>query len=447
MVEEAINHFHELLAGPFADDAQQRLDSATERYQLRFGTRAVCNVLRPFFIEQSHYEEVMCESRLVLRAIRKLGRRLLADSQLRSQLNLSPDEERLIGIEPGYSDADSIGRLDAFLDAAGGFRFVEYNAESPGGLLYGDCLSEAFLEMDVVREFAKTYPVNRIPIRPRILAALLDCYRQWGGRNHPQIGIVDWRDVSTKAEFEVCREYFEEQSFRTGIFDPEELELRGGHLWCGDFRIDIVYKRVVIGELLERCGGRHLLIRAAEERAACVVNSFRVQMLFKKSLFALLDDPQTATLFDASEVRAIAEHVPWTRLLREGTTIYNNQRVDLLDFVSRSRELLVLKPSGEYGGRGVTLGWECDDERWQQAIKDALDASFVVQERVELREEVFPRLLNGRLELARHFVDFDPYSWPRDEVAGAGVRLSSSALLNVTSGGGSAAPLLVINQP
>lgn len=447
MIEEAINHFHSLLEGSVADDAQQRLDSATERNQLKFGARPVCSVLRPFFIEQSQFEEVMRESRLVLRAIRKLGRRLMEDSQLRSQLSLTPDEERLVAIEPGFSDADAIGRLDAFLDATGGFRFVEYNAESPGGLLYGDCLSETFLAMEVVREFAKTYPVSRIPIRPRILATLLDCYRQWGGRNQPQIGIVDWRDVSTKAEFEVCREYFEEQGFRTGIFDPEELELREGHLWSGSFRIDIVYKRVVIGELLERCGARHPLIRAAEERAACVVNSFRVQMLFKKSLFALLDDPQTATLFDANEIRAIGKHIPWTRLLREGGTTYNNRRIDLLDFVSRSREQLVLKPSSEYGGRGVTLGWECEDERWQQAIKEALGASFVVQERVELREEVFPRLLNGRVELGRHFVDFDPYSWPRDEVAGAGVRLSSSALLNVTSGGGSAAPLLVINQP
>ena len=444
MTQDAIEYYHSLLNGALADDAQARLDSGTQRYDLKFSTRPICTVLRPFLITTVQYEEVMRGSRLVLSAIRKLGRVLMADSNLRAQMDLTADEEQLIAIDPGFAAPDASGRLDAFLDSQGGFHFVEYNAESPGGLLYGDVLSEIFMEMEIVRRFGQLYPLRRIPIRPRILETLLACYREWGGQVHPQIAIVDWREVGTRAEFEICREYFERRGYRAIIVDPDELEYREGSLFVGPFRIHLVYKRVVSGELLDRGGINHPLIRAARDRVVCVVNSFRVQMLFRKALFALLDDPVNEHLFDREEVAGLRGHIPWTRRFREGFATYEGRRIDLVEFVASNRERLVLKPNSDYGGRGVTLGWECDDERWREALKNALGASFVVQERVELLKQSFPSMSDGEIRFTERYVDFDPYTWRGEEVAGAGVRLSSSALLNVSAGGGSAAPVLIV---
>lgn len=446
MNADAIAYYHDLLSGQLAVQAQSSLDAATEHFSLRFGSRPICTVLRPFLVTATQYESVMRDSLQVLSAIQKLSQALMSDAKLRQRMELTADEEEIIAIDPGYKNADASGRLDAFLDSRGGFSFVEYNAESPGGLLYGDVLSETFLQMEIVRQFARRYPVRRVPVRPHILSTLLGCYKAWGGSNHPQIAIVDWSDVSTRAEFEICREFFGTQGFRTIIVDPEELELRDGMLWAGDFRIDIVYKRVVTGELLERGGLNHPLIHAARDHAVCVVNSFRVQMLFKKTLFVLLDDPETEVLFSRDEVSALRRHIPWTRRLQAGFTNYHSQRVDLLDLVAASRERFVLKPSSEYGGRGVTLGWECTAEQWQCALKEALGSSFVVQERVEVLQEPFPSMVDGNIELARRYVDFDPYTWSGNLVDGAGIRLSSSALLNVTSGGGSATPLLILSE-
>jgi uncharacterized circularly permuted ATP-grasp superfamily protein len=182
------------------------------------------------------------------------------------------------------------------------------------------------------------------------------------------------------------------------------------------------------------------------ERSVCVANSFRVQMLFKKATFALLDDPANERLFTPEEVAALRRHIPWTRKLREGHTTYRGRKVDLLEFAILHRDQLVLKPNGDYGGRGVTLGWECTEEKWRQAIDDALGASFVVQERVEVLQQTFPTLINGEVKFEDRYVDFDPYTWAGEEVEGAGIRLSSSALLNVTAGGGSATPLLIFQE-
>lgn len=446
MTAEAIKHYHSLLEGPLAGDAIAKLNAGIEKHNLRFGLRPICSVLRPMFVTARQYENVKRDSTLTLSAIQRLYGALMDDPKLRAELGLTPDEERLIAIDPGFGAPDASGRLDAFFDSRGEFHFVEYNADSPGGLLYGDTLSEIFMEMGVTRELSRQYPLRRIEIKPRILQTLLQCYREWGGYDRPRIAIVDWNEVKTRAEFEICREYFESRGYATIIADPNELEYRGGWLRVRDFQINLVYKRVVTGELLTQCGLDHPLIRAVRDRAVCAVNSFRVQLLMKKALFALLDNPEYERLFPTDEQAALRRRIPWTRVLREGFTTYRGRRIDLLDFAAAHREVLVLKPNGDYGGRGVALGWECGDDDWNRAINEALGASFVVQERVEVLSESFPTLADGQIVFEDRYVDFDPYTWTGDEVEGAGVRLSPSALLNVTAGGGSATPMMIIEE-
>ena len=446
MTAEAIEHYNSLLEGPLADDAIEKLCEGTVRYDLRYGDRPICAVLRPVFVTGRQYERVRREATLALSAIERLYRALMADGKLRAELGLTPDEERLISIAPGFGAPDASGRLEASFDPGGEFHFVEYNAAPPGGLIYGDALGEIFMEMDVVREFAGERPLRRIEIRPCVLETLLCCYREWGGRDHPHIAIVAWNEAPALAEYEICREYFESRGYPTTVADPNELEYRGGWLRVRDFRINLVYKRVAAGELLCGAGLSHPLIRATQERAVCVVNSFRAQTLMKKALFALLDDPQYESLFTGDEVEALRRRVPWTRVLREGFTTYGGRRIDLIDFVAGRREDLILKPNGDHGGRGVVSGWQCDDGEWSRAVSDTLGASFIVQERVGAMQEPFPTLSGGQITFEDRRVDFAPYTWLGDNVEGAGVRLSATAPSNAPACGGSATPMLILEN-
>ncbi len=215
--QAAVEHYHSLLTGGFADDAVRRLDAGTRRWGLTFGGRPVCNVLRPFFVSEQRYAQVTKRSALVLSAIHKLYELMIKDARVRRATGITPAEEKLIQIEPGYNAPDASGRLDAFFDSSGGFSIVEYNPDSPGGLLYGDVLGDIFSEMALMQEFEKRFPLQRVLIRPRILETLLACYREWGWSDRPNIAIVDWKDAKTRAEFEVSREYFESMGFPTRI--------------------------------------------------------------------------------------------------------------------------------------------------------------------------------------------------------------------------------------
>jgi hypothetical protein len=446
MTAEAIEDYNSLLEGPLADDAIEKLCEGTVKYNLRFGDRPVCAVLRPMFVTERRYELVRRDGTLALSAIERLCRALMADGHLRAELGLTPDEERLISIAPGFGAPDGSGRLEASFDSSGEFQFIEYNAAPLGGMLYGDALSKIFMEMDVVREFARRRPLRRIEIRPCVLETLLCSYREWGGRDRPHIAIVAWNESPAQAEFEICREYLESRGYPTVIADPNELEYRGGWLRVGAFRINLVYKRVAASELLCAGGLSHPLIRAAQDRAVCAVNSFRAQILMKKALFALLDDPQYESLFTAEEVEALRRRVPWTRVLREGFTTYRDQRIDLIDFVASRREDMILKPNDDHGGRGVALGWQFNDEEWNRAVNDTLGASFVVQERVDTTEESFPTLSGGQITFEDRHIDLAPYTWLGDNIEGAGVRLSAPASLNASACYGSSTPMFIMEE-
>jgi hypothetical protein len=439
MTSHAIKSYHTLLTNSLAEDAAEKLIEGTKRHHLQFGKLPVCSVLRPVLISAEQYDYIKRESTLVLSAIRKLGKAMMSDAKLRSMLDLSPKEEQIITIDPGYGAPDPNGRLDALFDTRGDFNLVQFQAECPAGLPYGDLLCEIFVKMKILREFSRKFHIRGIEIRPRILEILTRSYRQSNPlalREQMRIAIVDWKEKLANSEYEIWREYFESHGYPTIIADPDELEYRGGWLRAGDFEISIVYKRMVTGELLARCGMNHPLVRAASERTVCLVNSFRSQMLAKKALFALLDDPAYDDLFSVDEVGAICRHIPWTRLLREGFTTYRGRRIDLLDFVSTHQSILALKPNGDYGGHGVTRGWECNAEEWQTAIKKALSDSYVVQERIEVLQQSFPTLQNGEIKYEDRSVDFDPYTWYGEGVEGAGIRLSGS--------GGWTTPMLII---
>jgi uncharacterized circularly permuted ATP-grasp superfamily protein len=226
--------------------------------------------------------------------------------------------------------------------------------------------------------------------------------------------------------------------------DPREVEYRNGQLIAGDFPIDLIYKRVLISELIDRGGLDHPVVQAVRDRAVCMVNSFRCKILHKKASFAVLSDERNADLFTANERAVIETHIPWTRTVEERTTVRAGQPIDLLPYIAKYREDLVLKPNDEYGGKGVTLGWEVRQAEWEEALRQALDEPFVVQERVALPSEPYPSLIDGQVRIFDRMLDTNPFVFYGDYVDGCLTRLSTVALLNVTAGGGSSAPTMLV---
>jgi hypothetical protein len=429
-----------------ADRCRAFADAMRAR-RLTFGDRVHCPFLRPFFLSAAEEARI----RRPAETLAALGERVAAAASqsptLRRQLGVTDAEERLIRIDPRYSTASTASRVDAFL-TPDGLHFAEYNGESPAGPGYTQRLAELFDTLPVMRRFREHRGVRFHRTIDGLLNALLDSYREWGGvAQPPTIAIVDWGDVPTRTEFEILADAFVAAGVPTIVCDPRALEFDGRSLAARGRRIDLVYRRVLINDIIARPDECRALVEAYEAGVVCVANTFRCKLPHKKAFFAVLTDPSHAGLFSPLEHAVIAAHVPWTRVVADVSTEKNGTVVSLLDLGRRERTSFVLKPNDEYGGKGVTLGWETDVRTWDTALDTALaDApgTWILQERIPVRREVFPQFDDEGVVTDRDvLVDLAPFLF-RGKMCGYLIRLSATGLANVTSGGGQV-PAFVID--
>ena len=447
-MREAIDAYHELLRDDqLAADTQGMLDDLLARHGLVFGGRPLCTVLRPRLTTHARHGWLQQRVRILMRVFAKAYEAAIASAEFRGQFMLADWEETLVLDEPGIRNPSPTSRLDTFIiDDADEMKLTEYNAETPAGAAYSDALNDAFIDLPVMRAFARSWDVQPIASRSGVLHVLLATYEEWLGRRElPRIAIVDWPDVPTVTEFEMYRDYFRSRGIECEIANPRDAEYRNGRLTFGDGNpVDLIYKRVLIHELVEQCGLDSPMVRAVRDRAVCMANGFRCKILHKKASLAVLSDERNAHLFDADERAAIAAHIPWTRTVVERRTTFEAREVDLVPFMRDNRERLVLKPNDDYGGAGITLGWTVDDATWGAAIAKALSAPHIVQERVRIPYEPYPSFVGETVQIMDRMLDTAPFVSYGEYMEGYLTRLSTAALLNVTAGGGSSVPTFMV---
>jgi hypothetical protein len=449
MLNNAVSHYHELLSrDDLAESSRAMLHEGLEKARLIFGGRPLSPYLRPHFVTETDFARVtrICET--IWKAIQKVKDAAVEDDELLSELGLTEKERELVQINPGYSEVSPTARLDSFLtDKA--YSFVELNGESPAGIAYADAAYDIFSELPVMRRFNERYNTRPLYGRRLMLDVLLRAHREYLGRkpdHAPRIAIVDLKDRPTIKEFELFKEFFEAEGYPAIISSPDELEWKNNRLRAGDFEIDIVYKRLLVNEYIPVIEESPALLDAYRAGAICMVNSFRSKLVHKKALFAVLTDERHARLFTEEERAAIRAHVPWTRRVRAGKSQFHDEQIDLLDFISKTSDRLVLKPNDDYGGHGIYIGWNTDGITWDEGIRNALaNGDYLVQERVPTAREVFPALQeDGSIEFAEQLVDLDPLLF-YGKVGSAFTRLSFTELANVSSGGGMV-PTFIISE-
>jgi len=415
-------------------EIEENLESRLRAGNATFGGRVLCPFAMPQFVSREDYDHVRAAARGIYGATLKAWKAL--GPALHDLVGLSEGERDLVAMDPGIASPSPLSRLDSFLTPTS-YAFVELNAETPAGLGYAEVLADVFMGLGVMCELRKGFRIHRPNPCAKLLETLLACYRQaGGGKPRPAIAIVDYDEVPTRTEHHILKDLLEKAGASILVCDPRKMTFEGGALRHDGVVVDIVYKRLLVNELLEKADEVKPLLEAARAKACVFVNPFGCKPIHKKAVFAILTDDAHQHLFNDGERKAIAETVPWTRVVREGRTTYQGQQIDLVPFMRDPdrRAELVLKPNDEYGGKGVFLGFESTEAQWDAAIEASLEKSYVVQRKVEIGRQSFPVASPG-LPSKDFVVDLDPYLF-FGEVEGFLTRLSGSSLANVTSGGG-----------
>src|SRR5256884_1793607 len=280
-VKDPVAAFHALLENErLAADSVQALSDGQRERRLMFGERPLCVAMRPQLLTSRRYEQAVAAAEGVASALAALEKAVLQDADLRRELGLESEEERLAMADPGFRFSSPSVRLDSFF--ADEVRFVEYTAESPAGMAYSDNLTDVFKRLPVMKAFRKLFRGRFLPTRRRQLDAMLHAFKQWDKGATPVIAIVDWEGLPTAPEFEMFKTFFEEAGIKTVICDPRTLEFRRGKLHAGNKAVNLAYRRVLTSELLARGDGTPGFREAYMAGAGGGVHSLRGQLRHKE---------------------------------------------------------------------------------------------------------------------------------------------------------------------
>lgn len=436
MASEAARHFNDALRNDPAGarEAWLRLREAFTARNIAFGGSLMPTLLRPQFVDGHTWTTLTTGATRLVRLAERAARTAF-EGRLEALLDFlgAPEEHRaLLRLAPRGPDV-SLSRVDAFVGSPG-VRFIEINSDAPAGFGYADRMGEVFAEIPWVASMLESRAISTFGSVDALVAEL----RSHAPVPNPRVAIVDLASVRTRPDQEILREEFLRRGLLTILADPRDLEIVSGRLTAEGEPIDLVYRRVVISDILASKANAKAFLTAYEKGLAVFVNSFRCYLSEDKAFFALLTDDRFASLLTEDECAFVASSLPWTRKLEDVRTTKSGNTIELLPWTIRNREQLVLKPSHGYGGGDVIVGSSVHDSKWSEAIEAAAKTpGWIVQERVEIPEEEFPVFsAEGDLRFELLKVNTNPF-YVGGAPVGAVSRVSADAVINVSAGGGS----------
>jgi hypothetical protein len=390
-------------------------------------------------------------------ALKRLPEMYLQDFAVREVLQLTPGEDEWLWKCWGPSQKENnpiFGRLDAMIDFISpmwkdSLRYVEPNLSGVGGLhLVPTCERiVADIVLPVLREQDHDLRLEIGPdVRELLMQEVMD-HAQAINRPAQNVCFVEPKYAgSGPDEQEALAQYYHDRyGLKLLHADPSELVLHKGEVCYDGVPIDLVYRDYAVLDLLElEKTGVDVEPMRVLFRQNRVVSSIAAE-LDQKSCWEILTDPQfTQKYFSADERQVFRRHILWTRILSDRQTLLPVGRSgDLLEYVRREHEALVLKPNRSYGGTGVVLGHLLTQAEWESAIEAALKDKdrWVVQQVASIPVSEFPVLGPDGAMHVEPFYTVMGFAPTKDGVATLG-RASQKQVINVAQRGGMCAVML-----
>jgi carboxypeptidase Taq len=465
-VKNAARHISDTTFARLAQRLKQDAFDSEIVYE-REGVRdAVRIMLRPLLAlhDQLTYVHHVCLQ--LTEALKRLPGLYLNDPEIRAIMRVSEAEERWLREmwTPAHARNNPIyGRLDAVCDFASQgwqdtLKFMEPNLSGVGGIHFSP-IAEQLVMRDLVPSLAAHDPGLKIGLpqdqRDLFVQVLIDHARAVGRPDCQLCFIEPKYEHDGPDEQSALSKYLAE---RRGLVithaDPRELSLKDGEVFYGDTRVDVAYRDYETRDILEleKEAGKPLEAMRTLFRENRIVSSI-VGDFDHKSGFELLTDPVIAEkYFSPDDMRLFERHVLWTRVVSaRKTTLPNRTSGDLLEFIRKNRETLVLKPNRAYGGEGVALGAGMTQSDWETLLSDATskgadpNLSWVVQAATRLPVVEFPVVGNDGRVYGEPFYAVMGFA-PTDNGIGCLCRVSQKQVVNVAQHGGMAA-LLTAEPP
>ncbi len=141
-----------------------------------------------------------------------------------------------------------------FYDGGDDFKFIEVNTDGSSGMNEDNIFANIMLSSKPIEEMQKRYNITYFELINSWVEESLNIYSRFKNKvEKPNIAIVDFKESGITAEFQAFREaYRGGKGYNAEIVDPRDLKYIDGKLYYGNMRIDMIYRRIVTVELMEK---------------------------------------------------------------------------------------------------------------------------------------------------------------------------------------------------
>ncbi|HEY8362818.1 MAG TPA: glutathionylspermidine synthase family protein [Tissierellaceae bacterium] len=324
----------------------------------------------------------------------KVTERYLKSSEFRKKFEYPPLLEELILIDNGYDINVPIARYDLFYGGDDNYKFCEFNTDGSSAMNEDNTIGNILLETEALKEFGKHYKLSLFELIDSWVDDIISIYNKWSGKDDkPNVAIVDFTESATTAEFEVFKNAFIRKGYNAVIADPRDLRYRNGKLYFGDYKIDLVYRRIVTFELIEKADEIPDFIEAYRDRAFCCVGSIRSQIMHNKIIFKILHDEDTLEFLSEKEREFVKKHIPVTGLFKGDREVF--------DKVLNNKDKYIMKPYDLNASRGVYAGKDLSFEEWKSMLEKSWNNNYIYQEYFEPYKRDHVVFENGELKVEK----------------------------------------------
>jgi len=401
---------------------------------------------KPYFVDEKDRPYIADATLKMISSINKIGDAYFKEGKFRKQIELEGRVADLALIDAGYPGHQIIDRLDVFFHPdTKELKFIEFNCGDPSGMGWNDNMLEMFLDLPAVKDLSSTYNFNVDWLVKSHERTMMRKYRQYCERKgikpeeKPNVAFVCWRDSTILGDFLSFVDYYKSRGYNSIFADPRDFDYDGNVASVKGTVIPLLYRDAIDDFIKDEFwDDSQAIIKAYRDNNVCFVNPVSSASGDFKSLLEILTDAQYTDLFSPEEQEAHRKHIPWTRTLTEIKTDHKGDMVDLVEFTSKNKDTLVLKPNDGYGGFGILVGNVSTQQEWDALIdksfKDGI--TYTVQEFVKIPLDEFPIVEDDQFKgFANRNVNIN--FWSHDgEFAGAFNRAAEGNIINVHQGGG-----------
>lgn len=364
----------------------EKLNNSNAKYK----GKIIDFLYHPMFFHQGDIARFKYITEMIMNIIKKCTDEYLKNPTFRKFFEYSQTMEELILIDPGFQNPVPVARFDLFYDTD--YKFCELNGDGTSAMNEANTLEQIFSESEIIRELRKDYELSYYELFNSWLTQLLKIYVEFGGTRKPNIAIADFLGLGSNEEFDTFKKIFEEQGYKTIIYDPRDMKYKDGKLFAEGIRVDLIYRRAVNREVELRIDEVTDFIQAYKDKAVCVVGPFRSQIMHNKIFFEILCNEEKTGFLNSEEREFIKKHIPETHVLNK----------DILQKAINNKDKYLIKPKDMYGGKGVICGLDRNDENWKKELKNAVaSGEYLLQEFCNFTQKILPEALNNKFVFSK----------------------------------------------